>query len=328
MASTDSASPSHDRGVYVLGNDHVAGFLEPLFQSIRQNSPAIPVRLIPYNDQLEKTRALCQRYNVQIHSDSTFPELEKLGLHLWNSSPYSNHQKLFRRLSIFWGPFKNFLYLDADICVLAPLEPLFDAYERSGAQFACFDVDHERVYLAGPVRDRMIQQHGSLGFNSGHFFSSNSVFTLGEFWTAANEARPVAEQFQDRGDQGFLNFAVDVLGKKQIRMTSVLPDLADKQWCEQKMVRRGGEWHLARPSPQAPTPGTRLALIHWSGYHSPGWRLPNRHIYYHYRRAAAPGLQTWLLPVKDFTREKSAPIKAWLQRLRIAAGRVRRSLLP
>ncbi len=318
---SDSPAP---RGVYLLGNDRVAGYLEALFSSLRRHSPDLPVRLIPYNDQLTLTRALCARYRVTIHTDPSFPALEEIGLGLWGSSPYSSHQNLFRRLAIFWGAFETFLYLDADIVVLAPLEPLFAAFERNPAPFACFDVDHERVYQAGPLRERMIRDHGSIGFNSGHFFSRRGAFTLATFQAAFRHAQPQANLFQDRGDQGFLNYAVDYLGIPHARMPALVPGLADKQWCEQRLRHHDGAWRIDRPGD--PEHGRHLVLLHWAGYNLPGWHLPNRAIYYDYLLADRPPHQRLTVPLRDFTAHALKPLRPALDRLRVALGRVRQKL--
>ncbi len=308
----------------MLGNDRVADYLEALFISLRQHSPDLPARLIPYNAQLTRTRQLCARYRIEIHSDPAFPALEQVGLDLWASSPYSHHQFLFRRLAIFWGPFENFLYLDADICVLAPLEPLFETFEKSPVPFASFDVDHERVYQAGPLRDRMIRDHGSLGFNSGHFFSRLGVFDLEKFQTAVRAAQPLAHLFQDRGDQGFLNFAVDHLGIPQTRMTTLIPDLADKQWCEQRFKKTHNRWLIDRPGD--PQDGKQLFLIHWAGFNIPGWEIPNRHLYYHYRGLGLSWFGKQKLRTRDFTRHHSRPLRPLIDKLRIFGGKVRRKI--
>jgi len=323
--NADAQSHAPDtRGVYMLGNDHVADYLEALFISLRHHSPNLPARLIPYDEQLTRTRELCARYRIDLHTDPTFPELEQIGLNLWASSPYSSHQRLFRRLCIFWGPFDNFLYLDADICVLAPLEPLFDAFEKSSTSVAPFDVDHERVYRAGPLRERMIHEHGSLGFNSGHFFSRTGVFDLEKFRLALRAAQPLAEQFQDHGDQGFLNFAVDHLGIPQTRMNCLLPELADKQWCEQRLKHVAGFWQIDRPGHAEN--GKQLCLIHWSGYSLPGWQLPNRRFYYHYRGYGLSWTGKQKLYARDFWQYYSRPLTPLLNRARVLGGRLRASI--
>jgi len=52
--NTPAPSPA-PRGVYMLGNDRVVDYLEALFISLRQHSPDLPARLIPYNAQLTRT---------------------------------------------------------------------------------------------------------------------------------------------------------------------------------------------------------------------------------------------------------------------------------
>lgn len=314
--------PALVRGVYILGNDGVAGFLEALLTSLRRHSPDLPARLIPYDSNLAATRRLCTRYNVVIHEDTTFPELEEISRCLWADSPHRN----FRRLSAFWGPFENFLYLDADICVLDRLEPLFDVFEQSGHEFASFDNDHERVYLTGLLRDRMIHEHGSVGFNAGHFFSRKGVFALGTFRAAARAAQPWVGQFQDRADQGFLNFAIDHFRKDQARLPVLVNDLADKQWASQPVRRVAGTWRLNKPGNESH--GKRLVLIHWSGCHHAGWHLPNRSIFYRHLLADRPVFDHVAVPFRDFAEYYMAPFRSRFNAFRVTAGRWRRVFLP
>jgi hypothetical protein len=170
----------------------------------------------------------------------------------------------------------------------------------------------------------MIREHGSLGFNSGHFFSRKGIFDFDKFQLALHAAQPFAEQFQDRGDQGFLNFAVDHLGVSQTRMTLLVPDLADKQWCEQKFKQVDGCWRIDGPGHSED--GKRLCLIHWSGHSLPGWHLPNRSFYYHYRGLGLSWAGKLKLRTRDFCRHHSRPLRPLLDRLRIFGGKIRRSI--
>lgn len=311
--------------VYILGSDGVISFLEALFVSIREHSPTIPVLIIPYNEELDETRVLCKRFGFSIHQDAAYSALERIGSNVFGSSPYPNHHRLFRRLAAFWGPYETFLYLDADICVLAPLEPLFDVFQASGSCFASFDNDHDRVYLPGPLRDRMINDHGSVGFNSGHFVSRRGILELTDFENLARDASLLEASFQDKADQGFLNFVIDEKRIDQVRFPDVMPTLADKQWANQKLEKRAGTWFLRGQSSVGNE--KRLVLIHYSGCGRPSWGMPNRWIYYRY---LLHGRSFWCrqrVLAHSMFRHYWGPVAKRLVSTRITLGRLRRWML-
>jgi hypothetical protein len=277
--SSASPSPARTRGVYILGNDVVLEFAIGLFRSLRHYSPDIPVRLLPYDGRLEKLRPWMERYGITLHEDPDYGFYDQLGDQLWDEVHMGHH--MFRKFAAFTGPFDDFLYLDIDIAVLAPLENLFNDFARSGAEFMTFDNDLDNVYKRTPWRNELEQSGRTKGFNAGAFLSQRGLFARPELTTLLAEAKRLRDNFVYQFDQPFFNFAVDIKGLRQIRLPEFNSAVPDKLWGDQIPIANfNGAWRLLTPSHR--DQGKAEPLIHWAGHHGDD-PFPNRHIFYHFR---------------------------------------------
>jgi hypothetical protein len=272
-------APTRRRGLYILGNDVVLEFLVALFRSLRHFSPDIPARLIPYDNRLEKLRPWLQRYDITLHDDPDFTFYDRLGDELWDVTHLGHH--MFRKFAAFSGPFDDFLYLDADIAVLAPVEKLFDEFTRSGADFLTFDADLDNVYKPTPWRDALARSGRTQGFTAGVFLARGGLFTRADLTTLLADAKCDRAYFVYQYDQPFFNYAVDMRGLRQVRLTHFNSVYPDKLWGDQvPIAHRDGAWRLLTPGHA--DFGKAIPLIHWAG-HQGGDRFPNRHVFYHFR---------------------------------------------
>lgn len=277
--SPDSPVSTRSRGVYILGNDVVLEYAIGLFRSLRHHSPHLPVRLLPYDDRVEKLRPWMERYNIQLHDEPDYTFYDHLGDQLWDRVHLGHH--MFRKFAAFSGPFEDFLYLDIDIAILAPVERLFDTFTRSNAGFMTFDNDLDNVYKRTPWRDELEGTGRTRGFNAGAFLSRRGYFSHPELLTLLADAKRLQDNFVYQYDQPFINFAVDMTGLRQVRLPELDPSVPDKLWGDQVPFEfHQGAWRLLTPGHR--DYGKAGPLIHWAG-HNGGDPFPNRHIFYHYR---------------------------------------------
>ncbi len=320
--------PGRTRGVYILGNDVVLEYAIGLFRSLRHHSPDIPVRLLPYDNRLEKLRPWLERYRIDLHPDPDYGFYDRLGDELLERVHLGHH--MFRKFAAFAGPYDDFLYLDADIAVLAPVEELLARFARSGAEFMTFDSDLDNVYRRTPWRAALEQSGRTKGFNAGAFLSRRGLFPRPRLTALLAEARRVRENFVFQYDQPFFNFAVDTTGLRQVRLAEFDPTCPDKQWGDQvPFIEHEGAWRLGTPGHR--DYGKVQPFIHWAG-HDAGERTPNRHVFYHYRllgeawptRLAyrlADRFRWWVVQPARHLRIR---VKETTDRWRIAFGRWRR----
>jgi hypothetical protein len=277
--STLPSSASRTRGVYILGNDVVLEYAIALFRSLRHHSPAIPVRLLPYDNRLTKLRPWMDRYHIELHDDPDYAFYDRLGDDLWETVHLGHH--MFRKFAAYAGPFDDFLYLDIDMAVLAPVETLLDSFRRSDAEFMTFDNDLDNVYKRTAWTAEMDRTGRTRGFNAGAFLSKRGLFTRPELLALLADAKRLRDNFVYQYDQPFFNFAVDMKPLRQVRLPEFDTTVPDKLWGDQvPILYRNNAWRLMTPGHR--DHGKAEPLIHWAG-HDGGDPFPNRHIFYHYR---------------------------------------------
>jgi len=328
--SAASPTPSRTRGVYILGNDVVLEYAIALFRSLRHYSPDIPVRLIPYDARLDRLRPWMDRYRIELHSDPDYGFFDRLGDELWGQVHLGHH--MFRKFAAFAGPFDDFIYLDIDIAVLAPVENLFDEFSRANAEFMTFDNDLDNVYRRTAWRDELERTGRTRGFNAGAFLAQRGHFTRPELRALLDDAKRQRDNFVYQYDQPFFNFAVDMKGLRQVRLPEFNPAYPDKIWGDQfPILQRDAAWRLLTPGHR--DAGKAEPLIHWAG-HNGNDPFPNRHIFYHFRLLETSWLERLRYRLADQARWKvQRPLHAfvaWLKKSiaqsRIGFGRWRRSL--
>jgi hypothetical protein len=328
---TKNSSTQRTRGVYILGNDVVLEFAIGLFRSLRHYSPDIPVRLLPYDQRLQKLRPWLTRYNIEVHEDLDYGFYDRLGDQLWNEVHIGHH--MFRKFAAFDGPFDDFLYLDIDIAVLAPVERMFEDFQKSDADFMTFDADLDNVYKHTPWRAELERAGRTKGFNAGAFLAKKGLFNRDNLNRLLADAIALKSNFVYQYDQPFFNFAVDIGGLKQVRLPEFNAAVPDKLWGDQvPIANRDGAWRLLVPD--HPDHGKAEPLIHWAGHHGDD-PFPNRHIFYHFRLMGEPLWRRIAYRLSDYGRwfiyRPWKRVRKWTahkwMRLKMEAGFLRSRLL-
>lgn len=327
--SAASPTPPRTRGVYILGNDVVLEYAIALFRSLRHYSPDIPVRLLPYDGRLDRLRPWMERYRIELHEDPDYGFFDRLGDELWGQVHLGHH--MFRKFAAFAGPFDDFLYLDIDIAVLAPVEKLLDEFSRSGAEFMTFDNDLDNVYRRTAWRDELERAGRTRGFNAGAFLSQRGLFSRPDLLALLDDAKRQRDNFVYQYDQPFFNFAVDMKPLRQVRLPEFNSAYPDKLWGDQVPIsHRDGAWRLLTPGHR--DAGKAEPLIHWAG-HNGNDPFPNRHIFYRFRLMNESWPARLGYRLRDQLRWKlqrpAVALVAWLKKTsdqwRIDFGRWRRS---
>ena len=103
------------RGIYVLANDRVREHAIALLASLRAHDPEVPVVLIPYDDaHHEVTRVAAARFDVRVWEDDATLGWIDAELHRVFGAGFFRRPGNFRKQACWFGPFEDFLYLDAD----------------------------------------------------------------------------------------------------------------------------------------------------------------------------------------------------------------------
>jgi len=249
------------RGIYTLANDDVFDWLVALLSSIRHVEPDLPITVIPFDDRLRRVNRLRGRLHFDILPADRLRDLSGLGLELWPDHDYP--EKLFGKFASFWGPYDSFLFFDTDVIVLEPLTRFFEANEADRDHLYYFVEDRNEVYVPGPLRKSMVAERGSRGFNSGAFGGCRDLLTPEDLRQAVVSARDVEGEFAHRGDQTFLNYAIDISDATPVSYGDVIPGVAHS-WAGRRFEPTPSGL-VEKLAPGAAPTGT-APLLHWAGF--------------------------------------------------------------
>jgi hypothetical protein len=223
-------------GIYTLANDYVYDQLVALLNSIEANAGEdIPVCVIAYNDNLERTRAeIAKRKNVILMEDPTlFQRWEEFSIQVWKTHPHAletwQREKgisgVYRlscnhRYAAFDAdaPFDRFIYLDADTLVLGPPRLIFDSLDDH--DFVVYDYQFKHpnhiFNLKSPKLLKIFNQERLQTeiFCSGCFASKKGLFNQEQRdWVVAKLAEGEAEiLYLAAPNQSVLNYMTLRLG--------------------------------------------------------------------------------------------------------------------
>jgi hypothetical protein len=270
------------RGVFFSANDAVLDWTLAFLNSFRASNPDLPLTLIPFDEKSDATRRLSPEYGFDVYEDAAFARLEEIGRRLeLGLTAHGPHW--FRRFAAFWGPYANFLYLDARQVILAPLDGFLDAPAGYGLDFVHYDTAIDQVYEPGAFRVDLLSK-GARGFNSGRWASRRGILTLEELEHFGEQAALHRSNLNSRNtDQAFLNLCVDLKGLKHGHIAELEGDLCTSGWARQpgSIYRDAtGSWRLWDHG--GLDHKKRMILLHWAGI-SRKRGLPHTAIFHRYR---------------------------------------------
>jgi hypothetical protein len=276
-----------DSGIFCLANDPVVDALIALCASVRHHDPDLPLTVIPFNDNIARTRRALTEFGYGLLDDSSLATMDAVGSLYWPDDPNLAHN--MRKFCSFCGPYERFLFLDSDIVVLHSLEPYFESFRRSDADFMWFSPDLNAVYRPGPVRDAMVSRYNTAAFNGGQFMGRRGAFTPSILTEVVEASRQHRHGFVDFLEQSFMNYAVDTRGLSKIAGHEAVPGLA----VAGAMLRlRKLPSYFVIDDPRAPESGRRVSLIHWAGYRVAPF-MPYRRTWLAYRLAGVSRAGRW-----------------------------------
>ena len=253
------------RGIYFLANDRVREHAIALLASLRAHDPEVPVVLIPYDDaHHEVTRVAAARFDVRVWEDDATLGWIDAELHRVFGAGFFRRPGNFRKQACWFGPFEEFLYLDADIVVFEPIVRLLDELAR--AEFVCCDDQHEgglrhvftrEVLRSGDLPRRALRDV----FNGGLFGARRGLVTRASLvaaWEAAARRIACFDFAHGGSDQPILNDLV--LRTLPRRVNAYRRPGAPRMWAGTPGFVADGPGYLTDPRG-----GRRLRFLHWAG---------------------------------------------------------------
>jgi hypothetical protein len=263
-------------GIICLANDTVIDSFRALCESLRVHCPNRRLTVIPFDASVERTRAVVEAFDYDFYEDPSLDAMDVLGDQYWPGEAVRAHT--MRKFCAFWGPYDTFLFLDADIVVVGPLDTYFEAFQASQADFMYFTSDLAMVYT-GEVRNAMVVNRGAVGFNTGQFMGRKRALTPPMLDKALEESRSCRHGFVDIAEQTFFNYVVDTVELTKVDAHQAVPEVIDA-WAGMRLKRQDG--HLVLADARRPESGRPVSMVHWAGYRI-GPFMPYRRLFLAYR---------------------------------------------
>lgn len=280
-----------DRGAVCLGNDAVIDWVIAFCASLHEHEPDLPLTLIPFDQEIGETRAVLDRYGYGLYEGPMLEQMDDLGRGYWPGEQFRPH---IMRKFCSWDTYDTFLFMDTDIVVLSRLDAYFKAMGASGADFMHFATDMVQVYRPGPLRERMLAEHDSAGFNSGVFMGRRGQLTTDQLESRAAETSGLRLEFVDNLEQTFINYCIDVSDACKVDANDLVPDLA-VAGALMRLVKRGTDFVLS--DRRVAYSGRQVSMIHWAGYAITPL-MPYRRTFLRYRLSGASRGARWRYSLK------------------------------
>jgi hypothetical protein len=253
------------RGIYVLANDHVLDNSIALLSSIRAYDAEVPVVLIPYDDRHRSVAAVLRKhFDVRPYEDRDLLGRIDAAVRRSFGPRFFRKPQMFRKQACWFGPFDEFLYLDADIIVFERIVRMLD--HLAEVDFVCCDDQHRSgiKYVFGPqVIDQQVFSPSELldVFNAGLWGSKRGMLTEEELYAHFAECARHPDYF-DFGyggtDQPIFNYLVLKRIPRRINLLRAFPG-EPRMWAGIPGFVAQGE-RLVDPEVGEP-----LRYLHWAG---------------------------------------------------------------
>ena len=215
-------------GIAIIANDKVVHWLLPFLESWKATNPTLPIYLIPYDDNMEKTRRIAKIYGVTV-SDIDCRELDALSKKLY---PFSLGKRFrLRKLLSLALPLDEVLYLDVDIILFRDFTPLLGHIEPGKVDFMVCTKADDYVYNKKRVNYDYLRD--ALTFNDGFFITSNTILSVQDFYDAMEADEATFDEVRQRGGlyaQPLTNFVVHRKRLKVVPGYAVVPGTSGESY--------------------------------------------------------------------------------------------------
>lgn len=289
------------RGIYIVANDRVADNAIALLSSLRLHEPNIPVFMIPFDENHQYTADVLKKYyQVEIFPDLDF--LDDFTKSIGEIFPrdFLKLPNKMRKLSAWFGPLDEFLYIDTDIILFRPISETLEFLKN--IDFLTCDFHHKGRGLndvfSPDILDINLFSESDLKdvFNSGFWGSRKGSITLERMKALLHECASHREYFDFSSgttDQPVMNYLVLKSMDRRLNITRAL---------ENEPGSWGGSSHFVEKNHVLFDGDRPLRYLHWAGTPM-GAGGPYRELWEYYRFRNCP------LPLK--TMDAAAKTGLW-----------------
>ena len=244
-------------GIAIVGNDKIIDWLVPFLESYRETNASLPLYLIPYDDNVKRTRRAAQVYGAHFIEEEPV-EIDRLAAELYPGIFNSNRRRL-RKLQALALDLDEVAYVDVDVILFRDFAPIFGRLEAGKSEFIVASPSFEYVY--NERRSAYPFLADALPFNDGFWVTSNRFLSLSDFLdTMANDAA-IFHDVRKRGQlfaQPLVNFVTHRRGVK----IALLRDLVENASHESFYKAPGIDFVEGKP---LDPDGREIYFAHWAG---------------------------------------------------------------
>ena len=259
LPHTSTRAAGTNFGIATLANDKVLDWLLPFLESYRCTNSAVPLHLIPFDDNMVRTRRAAELYGASIF-DGDMTLVDALAKRLYPFFPH--HRRRLRKLQALTLPCDRIIYMDADTVLFRNLGAVFAALVPGEADFVVASPSEQYVfnkkYTDYPfLRDVM-------RFNDGFFLTSRNVLSLSDFERVMETDSAVFHRVRKRGmlfAQPLVNFVVHRLGLKVRTLANCVENASNESYYKAEGVTMGESGPLDWQ-------GRGIYFAHWAGANS------------------------------------------------------------
>ncbi len=252
----ENVPESKKYGISIIANDRFIDWLLPFLESYRTSNAAIPLYLIPYDDNMSRTRRAAEVFGVEV-VDIDSAELDALAKRLYPFNP--GHRRRLRKLLTLALPLDEVIYLDIDTILLQDFSGLFGQIKAGESEFIVASQCTDYVYNSRQRDYDFLRD--ALMFNDGFFATSRSILSLQDFYNVISEDEKVFHTVRQRGGlfaQPLTNFVVHRRRLKIATLSECIPDASGESFYKAEGIT------LTENGP-LDMYGNRIFFCHWPG---------------------------------------------------------------
>ena len=266
-SSNDAAAASGRYGVAIVGNDKIIDWLLPFLESYRATNSALPLYLIPYDDNIAQTRRAAEIYGAHFVEEEP-TEIDRLANELYPGI-FNNNRRRLRKLQALALPLDEVAYVDVDVILFQDFTSIFGRLKAGETEFIVASPSFEYVYndrrAAYPFLDNVLL------FNDGFWVTSNKYLKLSDFLDTMARDAAIFHDVRKRGQlfaQPLVNFVTHRRGLK----IALLPDVVANASHESFYKAPGVTFAKGKP---LALDGKEIYFAHWAG----ATALPSRGVF-------------------------------------------------
>jgi len=235
-----------------------------MLRSIRLANKDVRIVLIPFNENIKRTRVLASRFDVEWWEDrQLLAFLDCIGYQLWPCNPVA--AGLYRKLAVFEGPLEHFLYLDVDIVTTSDIVPNILSMPLMGSALLYADSEEQGTILTASNRSSDFEDLDFPWFNAGIFAARRGNITMLQVEQLA------ASLSADAGilgwnEQSFMNLLLATQGLSATQMHSLHKSFPAFTFAStvEATLRKTGAARKGTASARTLL-GNSWPIVHWAG---------------------------------------------------------------